>query len=96
MTSLNLMFLKISTIAFTLTVFKTDENQQTEVWSLQHHNAALPQQAPKHFSVLLLCTGLRHTFLQLHNWAKAPKIPTTKKMKPKNNNNNNKSKFNLV
>jgi hypothetical protein len=90
------MFLKISTIAFTLTVFKTDENQQTEVWSLQHHNAALPQQAPKHFSVLLLCTGLRHTFLQLHNWAKAPKIPTTKKMKPKNNNNNNKSKFNLV
>jgi hypothetical protein len=87
MTSLNLMFLKMSTIAFTLTVFKTDGSlcQQTQDWSLQHHKlvAGLPQQAPKHFSALLLYTGLRHTFLQLHNWAKVPRIPTGKKMKPK-------------
>jgi hypothetical protein len=61
------------------------ENQETQDWSLQHHKlvAALPQQAPKQFSVLLLCTGLRHTFLQLGNWAKVPRIPTRKKMKPK-------------
>jgi len=61
------------------------ENQQTQDWSLQHHKlvAGLPQQAPKHFSALLMCTGLRHTFLQLHNWAKVPRIPTGKEMKPK-------------